>query len=194
VKFLFRQALRSLTPDDIAIDCGANVGVISRLFAERGATVYAFEPDPYAFERLEKNVGHFPNVRMFNQAVGASDGKVELYRHEAFDTDPELRSQSSSIFADKRLIAPGSAIEVEMIDLCTFIEKLDRRVAILKMDIEGAEVPVIESLMKRQAIDKIDLLVAEAHGDRIPSLTERTRLLRHRSKVDYPKKIYLDWR
>lgn len=193
-KFVYRRALRHLRSGKIAIDCGANVGKISRVFAEKGATVYAFEPDPYAFQRLKEAVSGYPNVTIFQAAVGPENGTIRLYRHEDFESDPERRSQSSSIFSDKNSASSESPIEVEMIDICEFVKGIGKRISILKMDIEGAEVAVIESLIKRGTIDKIDLLLAEPHDDRIPSIFERTQQLKTKILKSYPKKIYLDWK
>ena len=49
-----RKIVRNLGSDDICIDCGANVGVYSQLFAKYGSQVYSFEPNPVAFNILKK--------------------------------------------------------------------------------------------------------------------------------------------
>jgi hypothetical protein len=50
--YLFDCAVRRLRPGDVVVDCGANIGLITLRLAARGATVHAFEPDPYSFGRL----------------------------------------------------------------------------------------------------------------------------------------------
>ena len=46
----------SLQAHDIAIDCGANVGKITQFLAQQQATIYAFEPNPYAFQVLKDKI------------------------------------------------------------------------------------------------------------------------------------------
>ena len=41
-----------LKPGDVAIDCGANVGDISKRLLASGADVIAFDPEPWAVEKL----------------------------------------------------------------------------------------------------------------------------------------------
>src|SRR5216117_3530220 len=61
--------LRRLNKNSLVIDCGANTGDITKKFADTGATVHAFEPDPLAYEflkkRFEKNPGSFFIAREF---------------------------------------------------------------------------------------------------------------------------------
>ena len=51
---LLQGILSMLKPGDLVLDCGANVGAVTGPLAETGATVHAFEPDPFAFEKLKK--------------------------------------------------------------------------------------------------------------------------------------------
>jgi hypothetical protein len=43
-----------VSPSDVIIDCGANVGDITSVFARTRATVYAFEPNPFCDAVLER--------------------------------------------------------------------------------------------------------------------------------------------
>ena len=65
----FKEAVATLQKSDIAIDCGANVGEFTRLMAKTGATVYAFEPNPIAYQELLKNTVNFPNVKAIQATV-----------------------------------------------------------------------------------------------------------------------------
>jgi FkbM family methyltransferase len=190
----FRQLIQKLTPDDIVIDCGANVGDITRAFAETQATVYVFEPDPFCFSILAKKFSNSSNVQLFNKAVGIENSTISLYRAENFVEDPEFLSQSSSVYASKKNICGSSAIEVEQIDFVAFVQTLPKKVTILKIDIEGAEVPIIEHLLDTNAIERIDYIFAETHEKQIPDLFERTVALRTRIAEEQRSNINLDWR
>jgi FkbM family methyltransferase len=190
----FEQLVQKLTLGDVVIDCGANVGDVTNEFAKTQATIYVFEPDPYCFSILEKRFSDCSNVKLFNKAVGIENGAIKLYRAENFTADPEFLSQSSSVYISKKNVCDLNAFEVEQIDFIAFVQALPSRVAILKIDIEGAEVPVIEHLLDTNAIERIDYLFAETHEKQIPELAERTVALRKRIAVERYSNIDLDWR
>jgi FkbM family methyltransferase len=56
-------------------------------------------------------------------------------------------------------------IEVEVIDLCDFLEKLNTPVDFLKMDIEGAEYPILEKMIATGVYKKIRHCVVFKHAD-----------------------------
>src|SRR5688572_30520672 len=93
LKTLFKQKerpewVKGLKSGDIAIDCGANVGKITTTLAETGATVYAFEPNPHAFQKLRENTARFKNVVCLQKAVSDAPGTVSLFMHENAGQDP----------------------------------------------------------------------------------------------------------
>ena len=46
-----------LREGDLVMDCGANLGVVTEVLAATPAEVMAFEPDPWAFSKLQKKFG-----------------------------------------------------------------------------------------------------------------------------------------
>jgi len=192
-RYLFDRLVRSLTPEDFVIDCGANLGEFTQMLAAKGATVHAFEPDPYTFSRLCDNTSHLSNVVCHNKAVGVGQAKVKLYRKPGFDESPDAASVSSSLFADKINVEEDNYVEVEQIDFVSFVKDLGRRIRLLKIDIEGTEVPLLEYMIETGSIDTTDAVFAETHDTRIPALAERTEELRKTAKERFPDKLYLDW-
>ena len=189
----FEMAVAALRPGDIAIDGGANVGRYTRMLAASGATVHAFEPDPYAFGELTRAVAGSPNVRLYQQAVGIEAGRVHLFRAKEFEADPQQRSLSSSVYASKTNVDATDGIAVEQIDLVDFIAVLPRQLALLKLDVEGAEVPLLEALLDRGVIDRVDHVFVETHERKVPELARRTRALRARVAREGRGNIVLDW-
>lgn len=192
-RYIFDGLARRLCADDLVIDCGANVGRFTRMMAAKGATLHAFEPDPYAFSRLCESTAHLPSVIRHNQAVGVGKGTVKLFRSPSFDEAPEEASISSSVFADKVNVDEEKYVEVEQIDFASFLRNLERPVRLLKVDIEGAEVPLLEHLIENGLLEKADFTFVETHETRIPALAERTAELRKTAQRDFPGKLYLDW-
>jgi FkbM family methyltransferase len=67
----------------LIIDCGANIGVSMLEWKTRWphAEVLCFEPDPFAFKALQKNVdaNDIPGVKCVNAALADCDGTTILY-------------------------------------------------------------------------------------------------------------------
>jgi FkbM family methyltransferase len=184
----------NLGPDDIAIDCGANLGVITTVLARSGAQVHAFEPNPDAFASLRSKVKDMANVHLHQQAVLDKPGTLRLYLHLNYARNPERFSQGSSLMSEKRNVDEAHGIDVEVIDLCDFIETLGRPVKLLKIDIEGAEYAVLHAMLDRGTIDLVEKVFVETHAHAIPSLQQTDAALRQRiAECGLSEKIDLNW-
>src|SRR5262245_60438695 len=95
----------SLQAHDIAIDCGANVGKITQFLAQQQATIYAFEPNPYAFRVLQEKFADAPHVHCLQKGVLDCNGVFPLYLHENADRDQIYWSTGSSLLACKSNVA-----------------------------------------------------------------------------------------
>ena len=172
---LFRRILfprflrREIRPGDIVIDCGANIGEFTDLFARYGAVVHAFEPHPIAFEKLRQRFEGTPNVHCYNQAVSNLQGTLPLFLRTD-DSDPIGAIESSSIMPEKDNVSKENFINVEVIRFVDFISKFDR-IKIIKMDIEGAEYKVIPDTINSGASLKVDHFLVETH-ERLPGFKE----------------------
>lgn len=188
----FERALNSLRPGDICIDCGANRGLYTEKFAARGARTHAFEPDPWSFARLSERMAADPgDIHLRNAAVGTKAGHITFYRDAGFDDAPRKASLASSIYP--RADRPQQAIDVETVDFLAFLRGLDRDIAIIKMDIEGAEVPLLEALFASDLMDRIGYLFVETHELQFPDLLVRTWALRAQARRIKGPVIDLDW-
>ncbi len=183
-----------LGPEDIGIDCGANLGAITRIMAAGGAEIHAFEPNPDAFAVLTRATEGMPNVRLHQQAVLDKPGMMTLHLHMNYARNPERFSSGSSLMGEKRNVDGTRGVEVEVIDLVDFIQRLDRPVRLLKIDIEGAEYAVLHALIDRNVIDRIAKIFVETHAHSIPSLRETDTRLRARIvELGLEGKIDLTW-
>jgi FkbM family methyltransferase len=176
---LFVAATTLLGPGDITIDCGANVGDYTILLARSGAAVHAFEPDPVAFEVLVARTSGFANVVLHNKAISNTSGFAKLYLHEARARDPLFASTGSSLLATKTNVNTDTFIEVEAIRFSDFVADIGA-IAILKMDIEGHEIEVINDLIDTGTISHIKSAFVELHDKKNPHLTDATQKLRSR--------------
>jgi FkbM family methyltransferase len=88
-------------------------------------------------------------------------------------------SQSSSLEATKTNIDLSSYAEVRTIDFADFVDGVGK-VALLKMDIEGHEIGVINHLIDRGSVNAIGEAFVELHDKKNPALKDSTDALRAR--------------
>jgi FkbM family methyltransferase len=187
----------TVNPGDVIIDCGANIGDVTSLFARAGATVYAFEPNPLCFSILSRRFSGLRLVHCFNQGVMDRDCKMTLStpnpheRWDAIETTIVSSFIQGAMHTDKYTVQEA---EIECIDIDRFIRSLNRRVRLLKLDIEGAEIAVINRLIDAGSIDLVDLIAAETHEHVITHLKDSTdALCRRIEHLGLESKIRLDW-
>lgn len=184
--------MKKLSPESIAIDCGANQGDMSIKLAKKIKKVIAFEPDPIAFNRLQKNTAPYPNIEIHQKAVGTINGVLKLYKHQNQTNHPAF-TVSSSLIAEKVNIDTKNYHEVEVIDFLAFINQLQGEIDLVKMDIEGAEVEILENILKNNGHQKIKYMLIETHENKIPSQKERINHIKEKIKEKKIKSIKLNW-
>jgi len=186
-----------LRPGDLVMDCGANVGAITAILAETGADVLAFEPDPFAFGELSARFNDHPHVTLINAAVGASAGTVRLMRASNFDDNPAGASVKSTILPGGRAIDASAGFDVPLINFPDLLREqiaAGREIAFVKMDIEGAELEILEALDAQDLLAQIRCIVVETHERKFKDLRPRYKALRETLAAKYPgKRVNLDW-
>ncbi|SFJ52111.1 FkbM family methyltransferase [Jannaschia pohangensis] len=209
---MFDGLLTQLGPDDVVVDCGANVGVVSGPLADTGATVYAFEPDPVAFAELQTRLGARDNVHLMPGAVGLTSGTATLHRSVTFTDDPLSGTVGSTLLDGVRPAEAGHGqnITVPVHDLPAILADLARgdlpdtlsldppphcgRLAFVKLDIEGAELSLLRALHDSGLLARIPCLVAETHERKFPALRPDFAALRRDIAAAYPaRQVCLDW-
>jgi FkbM family methyltransferase len=136
-----RVVEETVRPDDVAIDIGANIGYFTLLCARRvgsGGRVYSFEPEPDNFDLLTRNVAlnKYSNVTLEKKAVSDRAGDARFY----------LSASNPGMHALHPQASPGVEIQVETITLDDYFSARDRRVDVIKMDIEGAELGALRGM------------------------------------------------
>lgn len=190
-----RRRLRrlNLVEGDVAIDCGAHVGEIAEILGASGATVYCFEPNPAAYEVLQRRFDGRPNFVCFQAAVLDADSTMELFTHSRSTEDPVRWATNSSLYAKKPGLSEDASTIVDVVDLARFIDELDTTVSVLKMDIEGAEVAVLRALLDRGILDRISHVFVETHEDRLPEISGDLDDLRSEFARRKFGHVHLDW-
>jgi len=193
---MLQGVLSMLRPGDVVVDCGANQGDVTGTLAETGAIVHAFEPDPYNLAKLTERFSGVANVHLHAAAVGVAAGTIRLMRAANWEANPDLASVKSTIVAGGHNIG-GDGIDVPLIDFPVFLRGLiaaHGRVAFVKMDIEGAELDLLEAMRAGALFDDIQLTVAETHERKFKDLRRRFAALRAAIAESYPPtRVNLDW-
>ncbi|HMP77512.1 MAG TPA: FkbM family methyltransferase [Kiritimatiellia bacterium] len=180
-------------PADIAIDCGANVGVVTAHLCKQAGQVYAFEPNPHAFAVLRKRFEAAPNVQCIPKGVSDQNGHARLYLHEHSDQDEVHWSTGSSLLDFKGNVRKDKFIDVELVDLCEFIAGLGRPVKLLKMDVEGVECAILRKLIESGIVHRIAHIFVETHEEKVPALRAETDAIRALIRARGIRNINLDW-
>ncbi len=149
-----------LRPGMTFVDVGAHIGYYTLIGARLvGGTghVHSFEPGSAMRAHLEANVARnsLDNVEIHVQALARQTGEVGFY-------PSTLTSNQgiSSIIASGDEAAP---LMVPSLSLDDFAARLGRRIDFMKMDIEGAELQVIEGGQRLLAGAEAPPMIFEAH-------------------------------
>jgi len=188
----FNRALSNLNKGSYVIDCGANVGEFTKLFLEKGFFVDAFEPDPIAIDELKKKCKNNKNLNLFQSAVGLKDNTQKLFRYRKFDESDPYSTQGSSLL-DYRSGTNKPFVEIKVIDFINHIKKKKKDISLLKMDIEGSEIEILNKIIDLNIHDKIKYIFVETHERFSHKLGLETAKLKLRIKNLNINNINLDW-
>ncbi len=184
-----------MKPGDYVIDCGANVGNVTNMFLSHGANVIAFEPNPHAFNALNDRFKNTSRVRCINKGVGSKKdrGMKKLFFHQNANENQLVYSTGCSIVAEKNNVNKDDYTEVEIVELCKFLKLFNKKIKVLKIDIEGAEVELLNDLLDSGLIKDIPYVFVETHEEKIPSIKEKTEQLKKRIIKENHTNVNLNW-
>ena len=126
----------------VILDIGANIGyytlLAARLIGAEGK-VYAFEPDPYNFSLLNKNVkiNGYNNVTTVQKAVFSQSGKMQLFLDKN-----NLGGHSLS----KANVNKSNSTSTEVTSIDDYFINSKQKIDLVKMDVQGLEMKVIEGM------------------------------------------------
>jgi len=160
---------RTTIPPYILFDVGANRGNYARLlldvFGDKGV-VHSFEPSYCTFAALEENLG--AQARLFNIGFGECDGVFVLHSNTKNSGLASLYDRNLKHFS----ISLDQQEEVAIMTLDKFCASEGiRHIHLLKLDVEGHELRVLEGAQAMLQAKAITYIQFEFGGCNIDSKT-----------------------
>ena len=120
--------------DDIIIDIGANNGDFYLCF-DKKIKYYAYEPSPIVFSNLEYNI---KNQNLYNLGVSNTEGnKINFYLSDEMGDSSILPINNYT-----------KKIEIKTTTLDKEIEKIRKKIKLIKVEAEGLEPEILQGLKK----------------------------------------------
>ncbi len=147
----------STIKNPIIIDCGANIG-LSVLYFKRlypDSHILAFEPNPFSFDLLKKNieVNELKNISIFN--IGLYDREEKI----SFFTDDHPGTLKGSIDKNR---GGNKEFQIATEKLSNYLLQYEE-IDLVKMDVEGAETNIVTDLFDTSTMVKVKEFIIEYH-------------------------------
>lgn len=183
------------------IDCGANIGQSIDWFINNFGDDYSIQID--SFEANPELIG------ILNQKVNFIDENINTH-HVAVSTNTESKKfylqtwgarTGSSLIKGKESTDENSFIETDTINLNEWLQNncdFENEYVILKLDIEGTEYEIVESLLETGMCNNINALLVEwtpdvkfsRNKDMVDSIDSRKVIVKRASEEF---SLVLDW-
>ncbi len=139
----------------VIIDCGANIGLSILYFKRKypNSKIIAFEPNPSVFNILRLNLeqNHIQGVELYNYCLSDSEGEIEFFVNE------NLGTMVGSVLEER---GGNKKLKVKAVRLSSYITE---EVDLVKMDIEGAEINVLDDLKRNGKLNSVNTYLIEFH-------------------------------
>lgn len=155
----------NFAPDDVFVDLGCNIGLLSLIIAKLNprVRVLAFDASALAIECLRKAIAanNLTNLQAFHAAVGSEAAKSVCFYSNGKDASCLVEEGLNS----SNRVRDNSVGKIKIDDIFDSPLFAVDRVKYLKMDIEGGEHSIFAHLFAERTdiLDHIDYLHLEVH-------------------------------
>ena len=175
----------NIETNDIIIDVGAHIGLFALYASQfcKNGKIICYEPIKENYELLLENIkqNKITNIISYNSAVSNRSSKVKIYLNQ--DESGHSMFIENKNFVTVNSVSMSEIFQKNNIETCDF----------LKLDCEGAEYEIIDSL-NEHFFQKIKKTIIEYHrADTNPELLENLtqKLESHNFKIKI-KKLFSD--
>lgn len=145
----------------VFLDIGANQGLYSLLAAKNDQCerVWSFEPNPHTFALLKKNIGLNNSTSDIETICGAI---ADVDAAELEFTVPTGHSGAANMFerGEKRF----KAMRVRASEMRTLFDRRNSKDVLAKIDVEGAEMSVLNAMKNYGVLDQMSGLIVEVNN------------------------------
>lgn len=180
----FPKDFYSPEPGDVIVDLGANIGLFTLQVARINplCKIAAFEPLPENFSCLSRNIDNFglSMASIYEYAVSNNYRQDLIVKTGVRSLDYQLLRESD------RNVSSSQCLPVNVIPLEVVFDMINaKEISLLKIDIEGAEYDIFESISPK-ILKYIRLLAIEYHDNLRPGTLT---LIREKLKSTHHLKI-----
>ena len=185
---------RELRPGMTVWDLGANIGYYALMEAQivgPHGRVYAVEPLPSNCDLLTRNVemnGRQDRVEIFQMAISNQNGTADFHISELSNTSTFHPRSYRSNQPVKSL--SGRTMAVQTMDVPTFVSG-KRPINLVRMDIEGHEVEVFQSI--RAAVAATDFSASILFETHFPRYDDQHHNMREQLQGLFDVGYYVKW-
>lgn len=142
---LIKRIKKELPKNFTYVDVGSNIGTTIWLFAGEAKTIFGYEPIPHLHATIRDSIAFnkVSNITLVNKAIGNAEGFINM-----------LNSDNSNVVADDHKDSVRSSISTLDIEL-----KQEQKIDLIKIDVEGFELKVLEGAIQIIERHKPKLLV-----------------------------------
>lgn len=162
-----------LNASDIVFDLGGYVGDFAAEVHNRyKCKVYVFEPHPVYYEKCVARFSANPDIKVFNYGVSDQDGEFVLSNCE--DQSSFLENKSSK----------GETILCKVRKFSTILNELKvKSIALMKINIEGSEYPLLEHIIASDLSPRIDNYQIQFHNFEPHAVKRRKKIIKSLQKT-----------
>jgi FkbM family methyltransferase len=135
--------------EELILDFGGYLGEYSKRVRKKCPNpIYVFEPIPEYFSIMTKNLIELENVTLLNFAIGSRE-RVEIFR---------ISGPATGAFV------AGDEINVQFRSAGWLAQTIDRKIGLIKMNIEGGEYELIPALKEVGILNHSRILFIQFHN------------------------------
>lgn len=158
IPYLFRGILPSfdhihlkrLGQFDIILDVGANKGQFVTLlqYLNPKAKIYCFEPLQIELNKIRRIFNNNPNIITYNLALSNTNKKSQFFITSRRDNSSLIKPEKQLIFFPNLKILKQETVKCMRLDALKDIELESEKRCLLKIDVQGSELQVLEGIGK----------------------------------------------
>ena len=137
----------TLKSTDVVLDIGAQVGLMSVLYAQQAGKVIAFEPNPAVYEVLEQNATLYNNIIPYNLACSRIEGPLEFHYSDEGFCNGGFATECVAGIGVTGHVVPLDVYGVNLLDFLNKYHSQDMvNIALIKIDAEGFDKEIIKTI------------------------------------------------